>query len=76
MLRRAEGTRQMGRRQRNVMIVFFLLLVMCVGLMVAADFLGPASRASIAPVASEGFKVVLAAMVGALSATLGSKDEN
>lgn len=58
--------------QKIVLAIFGALLILCAALIVAAEFLGPTVRSSLLPVASEGFKIVLGAMVGALSAIYGA----
>jgi hypothetical protein len=62
----------MVAQQKIVLAIFATLLILCGVLIVSAEFLGPTVRGSLLPVASEGFKVVLGAMVGALSAILGA----
>lgn len=57
--------------QKMALAIFGGLLLLCAGLVIAADFLGPSVRSSLLPAATEGFKIVLGAMVGALSAILG-----
>ena len=64
----------MSQQQRIALGIYVGLLVLCVGLMIGAEFLGPTVRASLLPVAVDGFKMVLAALVGAISALLGIKD--
>jgi hypothetical protein len=44
----------------------------CLAIMVAANWLGPRTRDSMLLVATDSFKIVLAALVGALSAILGT----
>lgn len=61
----------MSGLQKFALGVYLALLLLCVGLIVGAEFVGPTVRASLLPVAVEGFKLVLAALVGALSALLG-----
>jgi hypothetical protein len=59
-----------------VIAAFFLLALCCAALVIVADFLGASIGAKLADVAAEGFKITVAALVGALSATLGARDEN
>jgi hypothetical protein len=48
------------------------LLVICIALIILSDAVfGPVARAAVLPVATEGFKTVLAALVGAVSVMLG-----
>jgi threonine/homoserine efflux transporter RhtA len=61
----------MNSIQKSALIVYFSLLLICVSLMICAEFLGPTVRSSILSVATEGFKIVLAALVGAVSVVLG-----
>jgi len=69
-----KGGTAMSRQQKIALAIYINLLLLCVVLIVLAEFLGPAVRASLLPVAVEGFKIVLAALVGALSAMLGIRD--
>jgi len=62
----------MSYGQKIALLTYLFLLLVCVGLMIGADFLGPTARASVLPAATEGFKIVLAAFVGAISAILGN----
>jgi hypothetical protein len=57
--------------QRIIIAIYVGVLVLCAALLVAAEFVGPVTRQSLLPLASEGFKTVLAALVGALSTLLG-----
>jgi hypothetical protein len=41
--------------------------------MLTSEFLGPATREQLLPVATDGFKMVLGALIGALSSMLGTK---
>ncbi|MBV6658460.1 MAG: hypothetical protein KI785_11900 [Devosiaceae bacterium] len=59
--------------RRTVVALFFLLLLVCVGLIVLSQFSGPVLREQLLPVALDGFKMVLGAIVGALSALMGVK---
>jgi hypothetical protein len=61
----------MTRVQKTALVIYGALLAACVCLIVLADFLGPVVRASLLPAATEGFKLVLAALIGALSTVLG-----
>jgi hypothetical protein len=63
-----------SQQQRIALGVYVGLLLLCVVLIVGAEFLGPTVRASLLPIAVEGFKMVLAALVGAISALLGIRD--
>jgi hypothetical protein len=62
----------MSAVQKSALFVYFVLLVTCIALIIGAEFVGPTVRSSLLPVATEGFKVVLAALVGAVSAVLGT----
>ena len=61
----------MTGQQKVALSIFGGLLILCGALIISADFMGPIVRSSLLPVASEGFKIILGAMVGALSAILG-----
>ncbi len=61
----------MTSTQKLAVGIFLLLLFLCGGLLIAAEFLGPTVREALLPIAGDGFKVVIGALVGALSAILG-----
>lgn len=63
----------MTGRQKQVLVVYGLLLLSCGALLLIANVLDPAARSVLLPTASDGFKTVLAAFVGALSAMLGDR---
>jgi hypothetical protein len=59
--------------QKTALLVYFLLLAICIVMIVLSDMVfGPIARGSVLPVATEGFKLVLAALIGAVSAILGT----
>ncbi len=62
----------MTKQQKGFIVIYFILLAMCGGLLVGSDFLSLAARDAILPIASDGFTLVLGAIVGALSAMLGA----
>jgi hypothetical protein len=51
------------------------LLLLCVALIIIADFLSPTVRASLLPISSDAFKTVLGALLGAISVMFGSKSK-
>jgi hypothetical protein len=59
--------------QRFFVALYVVLLLMCSVLIVISDFLSPTVRASLLPIASDGFKTVLGALLGAISVMLGTK---
>lgn len=61
----------MNTSQKFFLSLYILLLLLCAALMITADFLSPTVRASLLPISAEGFKTVLAALLGALSVMLG-----
>lgn len=63
----------MTGRQLLVLSIYGALLLLCVALFVIADLVGPAVREAMRPVAVEGFRTVLTALVGALSVLLATK---
>jgi hypothetical protein len=63
----------MSTTQIVILAAYFVLLVLCVGMLVGAEFVGPTVRETMGPLASEGFKTVLGALVGSLSILLGGK---
>jgi len=56
-----------------VIALFFALLLLCVAMIVGSEFVGPTLREQMLPVALDGFKTVLGAIIGALSAIIGVK---
>lgn len=66
----------MTKQQALVLGLFFLLVVLCGGLLIASDFLSNALGGKLADVAADSFKIVVSALVGALSATIGGRKEN
>lgn len=63
----------MTKTQIRFIIAYGALLLTCIVLMVGSEVLGPATREQILPVATDGFKTVLGALIGALSSMLGTK---
>jgi hypothetical protein len=81
ILRRLAATspflgRNMSQQQKIALSVYAALLLLCVCLIIGSEFLGPTVRASLLPVSVESFKLVLAALVGAISAMLGVRNGN
>lgn len=68
----------MNSAQKTAVVIFFALLCVCIALIALSDLVfGPVARAAVLPVATDGFKMVLGAIVGAASALLGtSRKEN
>lgn len=66
----------MTKKQVAFISVYFLLLVICAALLIASNFLDFESRDVVMPIAADGFKLVLGALVGALSAMLGITSKN
>lgn len=51
--------------------MYFFLMIICVLLLLVSDNFSLSVRDAILPMASEGFKLVLAALIGAISAVIG-----
>lgn len=68
----------MTNKQVAFISVYLILLLICGGLLVGSNYLDFESRDVVMPIAADGFKLVLGAMIGALSAMLGitSKDKS
>ena len=64
----------MNTQQKVAIAIYGSLLGLCVALMIGAEFVGPSVRGSLLPAGVEGFKIVLSALVGALSVILGGKN--
>jgi hypothetical protein len=63
----------MNRTQATILSLYFLLFGACVFLVIASDSLvGPSVGARLADVSTEGVKLTIAALLGALSTLLGS----
>jgi len=63
-------------RQRSVVTIFFIIISLCAALIIVGDFLGPNASVHLVGAATEGFKIGVAALVGALSAILGGGTTN
>lgn len=61
----------MTQVQKFAIALYVFLLLLCVFMVFAADLTGPLIRESLRTVSTEGFKTVLAALIGALSILLG-----
>jgi hypothetical protein len=61
----------MTRTQILAISVYMILLLMCVTLLIVSNMLSITVRDTILPIASESFKLVLGALIGAISAVLG-----
>jgi uncharacterized membrane protein YfcA len=59
----------MSRQALVAIALFFVLLLV---LLVAPEFLNPKDREAILPVAADGLKIVIGALVGAISALAGA----
>ncbi|MBY3355149.1 MULTISPECIES: hypothetical protein [Rhizobium] len=66
----------MNSKQRSVIIVFFIVIALCAVLVIVGDKLGPSAGVGLVSAATEGFKVAVAALIGALSAILGGGGTN
>ena len=64
----------MSKTQRLVVVVFVGLLLLCTTIMIASNFLGPVAEDAILPIATDGFKTILGALVGSISTLLGQKN--
>ena len=63
----------MSTRQLIAVSMFMSLVLLCTGLFIVADFVGPSVRETLKTVAADGFKTALGALVGALSVLVGEK---
>ncbi|MDX3965518.1 MAG: hypothetical protein QHD01_02825 [Bradyrhizobium sp.] len=61
----------MNRTQILAISIYILLLLMCGTLFFAADKLSLTTRDALLPIATESFKVILGALIGAISAVIG-----
>ena len=63
----------MSTRQLIAVSMFMSLVLLCTGLFIVADFVGPSVRETLKTVAADGFKTALGALVVALSVLVGEK---
>ena len=63
----------MTKNQKLFLQAYGILLITCIILMLMANFLDPVTREVVLPVAADGFKIVLGALIGALSSMFGKK---
>jgi hypothetical protein len=63
----------MTKAQRMFLYFYGSLLIICILLMLVAEAFGPVTGQTVLPVAADGFKTVLGALLGALSAMLGAQ---
>lgn len=63
----------MTRSQKQFLFAYALLLSLCVVLLGASQFMSPVVRGDVLPIAADGFKTVLGATIGALSAMIGGE---
>jgi ABC-type transport system involved in multi-copper enzyme maturation permease subunit len=71
-----QGEYKVTNKQIAFVVVYFLLLLICAALLIISNLLDFESRDVLMPIAADGFKLVLGAMVGALSAMLGITSKN
>ncbi len=67
----------MTRQQKAFLMVYFVLLIICAGLLILSNYLDFEVRDVLLPIAADGFKLVLGAIIGTISAMFGitSKSE-
>ena len=61
----------MTSTQKICLTLYFVLLFLCVTMFVASNFFSFEARTAAISLASDGFKLVLGAIVGTLSAMIG-----
>lgn len=66
----------MTNRQLYFLVTYFILLIVCLGLLITADSLSFRSREIVMPIAADSFKLVLGAIIGALSTMLGASSKD
>jgi hypothetical protein len=59
--------------QKVAICIYILLLLLCVGLLLFADRLGPTVQDTLIPTASEALKTVIGALIGAASMLMGRR---
>ena len=64
---------ELTRFQKSILLIYFALLLTCIALLVGSEFLGPATRKEVLPIAADGFKLVLGALIGTLSTLVSSR---
>lgn len=72
MLGRGDGRMAIARRQAIAIGLYLTVILFCAALLLVANFVDPAVRDSLLPIAADGFRTALAAFVGALSVLMGT----
>jgi hypothetical protein len=67
------GEMPMTKPQKHFLYFYVGLLLVCIALMLMAEGFGPITGQTVLPIAADGFKTVLGALLGAISAMLGSQ---
>jgi hypothetical protein len=63
----------MSTTQKWLLLLYVCLLLSCATMIFASELLNPVVRQAILPIATDGFKTVLGALLGALSVLMGTK---
>lgn len=61
----------MNKTQAIAIGIYFVLLLLCTVLLIVSNSLSLTVRDAILPLASDGFKLVIGALIGAVSAVIG-----
>lgn len=61
----------MNKTQAIAIGIYFVLLLLCTVLLIISNSLSLTVRDAILPLASDGFKLVIGALIGAVSAVIG-----
>jgi hypothetical protein len=59
--------------QATILGMYCALLLLCAALIFGADIAGPTVRLSVTPIAADGFKTILGALLGSMSMLMGAK---
>ena len=65
------GEELMNKTQAIAIGIYFALLILCTVLLIVSNSLSITVRDAIIPLASDGFKLVIGALIGAVSAVIG-----
>ena len=66
----------MTNQQKFCLVLYFALLIICVALFILSDMLSLEARTTVISIAADGFKLVIGAIVGTLSAIIGVTNQS
>lgn len=66
----------MTSKQKQILRILILVLLLCVALMFASNLLSIAARDAVLEVSKWGFTTILGALVGSMTTILGTSDQD